>query len=72
MPARDHSGPEGTGPMIGRKLGDCADGAKESLQSRFARWGRGLRRRGGGHGRDFGRGRGWRFWNLRGTDKRKE
>jgi hypothetical protein len=74
MPARDHSGPEGTGPMTGRKLGDCSDGAKEPLAARFSRrgWGRGFRRGRGGRGRGFGQGRGWRFWNSSDVDKKDE
>ena len=73
MPGRDHKGPEGEGPMTGRKLGDCGDGAKQPLTTRPGFWGRGFRRWGNGRrGMGFGRGRGWRFWNQPDTNKKEE
>ncbi|NSW51123.1 MAG: DUF5320 domain-containing protein [Anaerolineae bacterium] len=56
MPARDHSGPMGEGPMTGRGLGDCS-GAPQTGGGWFPRarrfWRAGL------GGRRFGFGRGW-------------
>lgn len=50
MPARDGTGPMGSGPMTGGGFGFCADGAGRGL-------GRGMGwRRGGGWGRSFGGG----------------
>ncbi len=54
MPNRDKTGPEGKGPMTGRKLGLCTDGPAGSA-------GRGLGRgqgQGQGRGRNTGRGLG--------------
>lgn len=73
MPGRDHKGPDGEGPMTGRKLGDCGNGAKQPQTSRPGFWERGFRRGvGGGRGLGLGRGRGWRFWNRPEIDERKE
>ena len=52
MPGRDGTGPQGRGPMTGRKLGPCnKEGVAESTQSvnRFCGSGRGF-----GCGRGFG------------------
>jgi hypothetical protein len=70
MPGRDHTGPEGTGAMTGRKQGDCAKGAKKPFQPLGFGWGGGFRRGGGRRGLGLGRGRGWRFWNR--TDDQEE
>jgi hypothetical protein len=70
MPGFDRTGPEGEGPMTGRKLGRCtnygngkqglkdnqADDIENLPQGRGA--GRGLGRRGGGRGRGAGPGGG--------------
>ncbi len=70
MPGFDRTGPEGEGPMTGRKLGRCtnygkgrqglnddqADDNENLAPGRGA--GRGLGRRGGGPGRGAGQGRG--------------
>jgi len=54
MPRGDRTGPAGTGPMTGRRLGDCA----ESGGTGYGFFGRGF---GSNRGRGFGMGRnaGW-------------
>ena len=55
MPGGDRTGPEGRGPMTGRRLGYCNTDSEPWFQS-----GRGFgRRRGAGFGRGFGRGQGY-------------
>ncbi|MEA3334941.1 MAG: DUF5320 domain-containing protein [Chloroflexota bacterium] len=56
MPFRDRTGPEGKGPMNGRRLGYCAE---TDVPENIIPEGRGFGR-GGGAGRGFGRGRGGR------------
>ncbi len=58
MPGRNKTGPEGMGPLTGRRMGICADA--ESYNYDFQPGlGRGLRRGFAGGGRGFsGRGRG--------------
>lgn len=52
MPNRDHKGPEGQGPMTGRKMGDCNNNNTQEVV-----YGRGLGRGAGvGAGRGLGRG----------------
>jgi hypothetical protein len=76
MPARDGTGPQGSGPMTGRGVGLCAgDPEQESrndfrpgfgrgFRGGFGRGaGRGFRQRFGRGGRRFGDGRGWRYRN---------
>ena len=71
MPGRDHTGPDGKGPMTGRKLGSCKDGANQPLDSRPFFSGRG-RGRGLGFRDGRGRGPGWRFLNLFGSEEREK
>jgi hypothetical protein len=47
MPARDGTGPMGTGPMTGRGAGSCAGGAVPGYRSFRMGCGRGFRGRGG-------------------------
>ncbi|MBN2828852.1 MAG: DUF5320 domain-containing protein [Candidatus Cloacimonetes bacterium] len=54
MPRGDRTGPNGEGPMTGRRMGSCNDGTRVGVAG-----GRGLGRRCGG-GRGFGRGFGIR------------
>ena len=49
MPGFNGTGPKGAGPMTGRGLGNCGNGAYSQGISR-------------GLGRGFGQGRGWRRW----------
>ncbi len=54
MPGRDGTGPQGKGPMTGRKLGPCnKEGKAEPIYGRGFGCGRGF-------GRGFGRGQGFR------------
>lgn len=87
MPNLNGTGPEGKGPLTGRKMGRCSD--KKSLPKEqneneeiFYGRGRGGRPRGGGgfgfggrrrkHGRGFGRGYGRRFEDDRPNDSTKD
>ena len=54
MPRGDKTGPEGQGPMTGRRMGICAGFDTPGFTRGF---GRGI-----GRGRGFGRGRGMRGW----------
>lgn len=57
MPAGDRTGPVGTGPMTGRRMGYCAGQSAPGYVSGGGRGGRGGRCGGGrGFGRGFGRG----------------
>lgn len=57
MPRGDRTGPEGMGPMTGRRMGYCVGG---DPQTNFSRGGRALARGfRGGYGRGF---RGFGFW----------
>lgn len=64
MPGGDRTGPEGKGPMTGRRMGYCADNDKNDQENRPRFWGRRRRFRNGegargrGRGRGLGRGRG--------------
>ncbi len=61
MPWGDGTGPNGLGPMTGRRAGYCAGynvpGYMNPIGGRYG-WGRGY---GYGRGYGFGRGRGWRW-----------
>jgi len=61
MPGGDRTGPQGTGPMTGRKMGYCT--GDENPDYGF-RGGFGRRARRGGFGRGFGRGFGFRGGNF--------
>jgi len=50
MPSNDHTGPQGNGPMTGRKLGECANNGDQNDAPRLGR----NRRLGQGQGRDRG------------------
>lgn len=54
MPGGDRRGPDGRGPMTGRRLGSCMEGTDDPF---IGRTGRGM-----GYGRGRGRGRGLGFW----------
>ena len=57
MPTGDGTGPQGEGPMTGRRLGYCAGYSTPGFMNQgFGRGGFGR-----GRGRGFGRGRGWRW-----------
>ena len=59
MPRNDSTGPQGLGPMTGRRLGACAGNENVGFGNNF-RFGRGLGRgasgmgRGRGYGRNYG------------------
>ena len=57
MPSRDHTGPNGDGPMTGRALGDCKNNTENKANTEFYGYGRGrgLGRR--SNRRPLGRGR---------------
>jgi hypothetical protein len=61
MPGGDRSGPEGTGPMTGRRAGYCAGSERPGYRIEAGGKDRSRRRRAGrGLGRGSGRGgRGW-------------
>ena len=62
MPREDRTGPEGRGPLTGRRAGRCTDDevkGNTNEQVRPMGMGRGFGRRGGGRGRGRGGGRGW-------------
>jgi len=63
MPRGDKTGPQGAGPMTGRRMGDCADA--ENTGSGFG-FGRGFFSRTWGGGRGYGRGFG--FFNRNDDD----
>ncbi len=73
MPGYDRTGPAGSGPGTGRRLGDCYDFPGRRLLGDRLRWGAGFRRggrstRGRFRGRLFGRGMGpgpapWAYGN---------
>lgn len=76
MPNLNGTGPEGRGPLTGRRMGNCREkksSDKESTENQDAIYGRGRggRSRGGGFGfwggrrRGFGRGRGFGFGKRR-------
>jgi hypothetical protein len=52
MPGRNGTGPEGKGPMTGRKMGNCSNGSNNSLESNERTFGfaRGLKMQGAGRG----------------------
>jgi hypothetical protein len=54
MPYKDHTGPNGEGPMTGRALGDCNKDTKQVAYGERPRLGLG---RGRGAGRNGGRNR---------------
>lgn len=57
MPRFNRTGPDGQGPMTGRRLGLCTGNVNFETMNPF--WGRGLRHAGGyGEGIGMGRGRG--------------
>ncbi|OYT44383.1 hypothetical protein B6U90_05435 [Thermoplasmatales archaeon ex4484_6] len=61
MPGGDRTGPEGRGPMTGRRLGYCTGGTPPGYGAGGYGWGRGGGR-GFGRGRGMGYGRG--FWRI--------
>ena len=56
MPRGDRTGPNGNGPMTGRRMGYCADNDRPGYYENDQNYGRGGGgfRRGGGGGRGFG------------------
>ena len=65
MPRGDKTGPQGAGPMTGRRMGDCTDA--ENTGSGFG-FGRRFFSRTQGGGRGFGFGRGYGFFNRNDED----
>lgn len=72
MPRGDGKGPEGRGPMTGRRAGYCSGNDEPGVENDSSRrgfgfgfgGGKGQVRRGRGRGQGFGgRCRGFRFWN---------
>ena len=57
MPRNDKTGPEGKGPMTGRRMGSCAENMKEGSEEKPVNF----RRRNRFRDRDDGRGRGRGF-----------
>ncbi|MCD6332124.1 MAG: DUF5320 domain-containing protein [Bacteroidales bacterium] len=55
MPRGDRTGPDGMGPMTGRRMGYCVGNDRPGYMNPNSYYGRGY---GWGHGRGFGYGRG--------------
>jgi hypothetical protein len=64
MPRLDGTGPEGSGPRTGRRLGKCSDASKEEKMQKLGK-GMGRKRRSGG-----GQGQGRRLQS--GIDKKDD
>ena len=62
MPGRDRTGPSGSGPMTGRRMGFCVDNNNQYFSNRGLGFQRG-NRGGFGYGRGYGRGFGYGLGN---------
>ncbi len=68
MPGGDRTGPEGFGPMTGRRMGFCTGNVQPGFSYRNMGFGRGMGRgfgrgMGRGYGRGIGFGQGYWFYN---------
>jgi len=70
MPGLDKTGPNGQGPMTGRKMGTCGENTNDNQQNNLP-IGRGQGGIGRGLGRGGGRGRGRGFRNVDSTTEPK-
>ena len=61
MPGRDRTGPSGSGPMTGRRMGFCADNDNQYFSNRGLGYQRGNK---GGFGYGRGYGLGYRYRNI--------